>query len=151
MNAWKLLGGLSLGLFCHTAMAGEPIADLDKFEASYIACIEDEKAFADRCLNDLFKPHNLPWFKPTNDLKETEATLKRWLGTGVYKVHPITRKNAADVYQRRWYLIEKEDGGLMQLTLRFRSVKGQWYYVDLSFTNDKKDLGPITLESTSPW
>ena len=47
MNARKLLAGLSLGLFCHTAQAGEPIADLDKFEASYIACIEKE--FADGC------------------------------------------------------------------------------------------------------
>ena len=34
MNARKLLAGLSLGLFCHTIQAGEPIADLDKFEAA---------------------------------------------------------------------------------------------------------------------
>lgn len=151
MNAWKLLSGLSLGLFCMTAKAGEPIVDLDQFEARYIACIEDEKAFADHCLNQLFKPHNLPWYKPTTDLKETEEILKKGFGSGVYKVHPITRKNTAGLYQRRWYLIENEAGGLMQLTTRFRTVKGEWYYVDLSFTNDKQALGQITLDSTEPW
>lgn len=150
MNARKLLTGLSLGLFCHTALAGEPIADLDKFEASYIACIEDEKAFADRCLTGLFKPHALPWQKPA-DLQQLEDLLVKWSGQkGVYKVHPITRKDSAGLYQRRWYLIENEAGGLMQLTMRFRTIKGQWYYVDMNLTNDRQALEPITLESVDP-
>lgn len=151
MNARKLLAGLSLGLFCHTVMAGEPIADLDKFEASYIACIEDEKAFADRCLTGLFKPHALPWNKEV-DLQKLEEFLGKWIGEGgVYKVHPITRKDAAALYQRRWYLIENEAGGLVQLSVRFRTIKGQWYYVDMNLTNDEKTIGPLILESTSPW
>jgi hypothetical protein len=150
MNAWKLLGGLSLGLFCHTTMAGEPIADLDQFEAGYIACIEDEKAFADSCLSGLFKPHALPWRKDL-DLQSVEDFLSKWIGKGaVYKVHPITRKETANLYQRRWYLIENESGGLMQLSVRFRTVKGQWHYVDMNLTNDEKAMGAITLESTEP-
>lgn len=150
MNARKLLAGLSLGLFCHTALAGEPIAALDRFEASYIACIEDEKALADRCLTELFKSHALPWNKGV-DLRNLEEFLSNWIGEGgVYKVHPITRKDAAGLYQRRWYLIENEAGGLAQLSVRFRTIKGQWYYVDMNLTNDRKALGPITLESVEP-
>ncbi|WP_137973996.1 hypothetical protein [Pseudomonas sp. F(2018)] len=149
MNARKLLAGLSLGLFCHTIQAGEPIADLDKFEASYIACIEDEKAFADRCLTELFAKHSLPWEKPAN-LGKLEDALEKWMGT-VYKVHPITRKSSGEVFQKRWYLIENDAGKLMQLTVRFRTVKGQWYYLGINMTNDEKDLGPITLyDATAP-
>jgi hypothetical protein len=152
MIARKLMAGLSLGLFCHAAQAGEPIADLDKFEAGYIACIEDEKAFAERCLTELFKLHALPWRENAIDLKDGEDFLSRWVGTkGVYKVHPITRKDAAGLYQRRWYLIEKEDGGLMQLSMRFRTIKGRWYYVDMNLTTNEEAIGSITLQSTSPW
>ncbi|HSC84968.1 MAG TPA: hypothetical protein VLC30_15230 [Pseudomonas sp.] len=151
MNAWKLLAGLSLGLLCHSAQANEPIADLDKFEASYIACIEDEKAFPGHCLTGLFKSHALPWRK-TVDLKRVEELLGKWVSKdGVYKVHSITRKDVASLYQRRWYLIENEAGGLMQLTIRFRAVKGQWYYGDMSMSNDEETLASITLNSTAPW
>jgi uncharacterized protein YchJ len=151
MNARKLLVGLSLGLFCHIVQASEPIADLDKLEAGYIACIEDEKAFADRCLTGIFKPHALPWRKDV-DLKTVEDFLSKWIGKdAIYKVHSITRKDAANLYQRRWYLIENESGGLVQLSVRFRTIKGQWYFVDMNLTNDEKAIGPLTLESTSPW
>lgn len=149
MNTWKLLAGLSLGLLCNTTLASEPIADLDQFEASYIACLEDEKALADRCLSGLFKPHNLSWQKPA-DLKGVEDILGTWVKAGIYKVHPITRKDAAGLYQRRWYLIEDETGSLMQLTMRFRAVKGQWYYADMNLSNDNKALAAITLNSLEP-
>ncbi|BCR26909.1 hypothetical protein [Aquipseudomonas alcaligenes] len=147
MNARKLLAGLSLGLFCHTAQAGEPIADLDKFEASYIACIEKE--FADGCFESGFEAHQFSGQKA--NVGAAKTFLDNWRnGDGIYKVHPIERKSRGGVYQKRYYLIEREAGSLMLFNVRFRTVKGSWYLVDLQASNDEEVLREVTFQTPAP-
>ncbi|MES2820247.1 MAG: hypothetical protein V4812_14815 [Pseudomonadota bacterium] len=145
MKHWKLLGGCSLALLSATAWASEPIGDLDQFEARYIACLESE--LANDCLDKTFKAHALPWSKSSYP-KEVTEFVSTWIGEDeVYKVHPIETKTVGVLFEKRRYLIERGTGDLMLFSVHFRSVKGQWFYVNLQFSNDAKTLAAVTLDT----
>lgn len=147
MNAWKLLTGLSLGLFCHTVLAGEPIADLDKFEAGYIDCIENE--LADGCFERNFEAHQFSGQE--SNVEAAKVFLENWRnGDGIYKVHPIKRKSQGEVYLKRYYLIERDAGSLLLFNARFRTVKGKWYLIDLQASNEEEVLGKVSFRALAP-
>ncbi len=149
MNHWKLLGGLSLALLSATALASQPIGNLDAFEARYVACLEIK--LANNCLDKMFKTHQLPWRTSPPDLKPATNFFSNWIGEDeVYKVHPISTQTVGALIEKRWYLIERGAGDLMLFSVRFRSVKGQWFYGDLQFSNEAKNLAAATLDTAAP-
>lgn len=142
MNMSKMLAALGLALLAQTSWAGEPISDLQAFEASYISCVKQK--VANDCLTKILKPHVEPGAQDFKSAPVNEI-LHNWLSDGLYEAHLIANQTTGDLFQRRRYLLENNAGNLLLMSVRLRKFKGQWYFSSMSVSNDKSVLDQITL------
>lgn len=132
--------GFLLSLTLSTGvMAGEPIKDIDVFEAGYIKCIEG--GFKDDCFKNIFSGRYVSWMKKEKEEKalfDSAEFYSKWSGRdGVYKVHIFNKMNKAGVFDYRTYFIERADGDLSYLVVRYRSVLGKWFINGISWGNSE--------------
>jgi hypothetical protein len=157
MKTWiKYTLSIIIGLaFSAIAIAGEsvPIEDRNAFEKQYIDCIMS--GAKDNCMVAIFSMLPVPRHKNNGEVAEmlNEYYMKKMATHPVYKVHLIEQMIKAGVFDSRSYLVERDNGSLMELHVIFRNIKGKWFVfkfvLDFSLKHTFKLLGmPIdVLES----
>jgi hypothetical protein len=123
------------------------IVDKDAFEKQYIECISS--GIRNNCIVPLFRDHDASAgydaFKQAEESANKLNTLFHQLlkETYVYKVHIISKKTKAEVYDDREYLIQWGTGKVTCFRVLFREIKGKWYVANFQLINDSEYITKI--------
>ncbi|WP_374438937.1 hypothetical protein [Pseudomonas panipatensis] len=128
-------------LLSSLACAAMPIADLDAFESGYIGCL---KKFDPKCFSKSFSGHFVPGdTKMEGLLQSFDKFSADWSNGKVFEVHPVDHIERGKIFDIRTYFVEREDGAIAGLRVRFRKFKGQWYVYGMTISSENEMLNEI--------
>ncbi|MDR2925823.1 MAG: hypothetical protein LBU76_07755 [Azoarcus sp.] len=145
------LGGFLAGLACAAGVqAAEPvpIEDIKIFERQFTECIMS--SVKNDCIVSLFKKHAFSAVISADvisaDIDALNSIVRKDLEeTGVYKVYVsrVSKPVEVEIFDDKFYIIEKKDGDVLLFRILFRKRLGKCYIFHFEITNNNKKVSKL--------
>jgi hypothetical protein len=135
-----------------TVRASEPIADMDALESLVLTCVQ-QLGKESKCFEMAARRHIVPGSEDAvlPLAIRLDAVFLEWLGEHrVYRIHPLSRHEASDLFERRDYVVEDSTGGLLMLRISALRKLGRLYLFDFSINSGRQEIARA-LGTTSDW
>lgn len=133
----RLLVACLLMVVAGSAIAGDPVPNLDTFEKDIQACLFKD-AKTGNCMKTLLGTRILPGNDNLASVAgQLDDLLVKWLAEDkIFAMHVLGRKAVGDIYDRRVYMLEDTSGALMLFELAFLKRLGKWYVLKFNLDSN---------------